>query len=79
MRLPIDPQADIARRAWVRCPGCDDARGCTACAAQRNCRDHWRYLISNKGARVHLQCPSCTHMWSVDTRRHGSSRPDGPC
>ncbi|MEU2433896.1 hypothetical protein ABZ611_31160 [Streptomyces sp. NPDC007861] len=69
MRLPIDPQADIARRAWVDCPSCDDARDCSVCADARNCRDHWRYLISSKGTVVHLQCPGCTHMWSFDTRR----------
>ncbi|MFI5901188.1 hypothetical protein [Streptomyces cyaneofuscatus] len=47
MRLPIDPQADIARRT---------------------CGEHWRYLISNKGPVLHLQCPGCTHTWSLDTR-----------
>ncbi|MFF9867572.1 hypothetical protein ACF1G0_19475 [Streptomyces sp. NPDC013953] len=68
MRLPIDPQADRARRAWVPCPGCDDARDCVTCAERRNCSDHWRYLIANEGARVHLQCPGCTHTWILDTR-----------
>ncbi|MEV0963073.1 MULTISPECIES: hypothetical protein [unclassified Streptomyces] len=81
MRLPIDPQADIARRAWLPCPACDDARDCATCADRRNCVEHWRYLISNQGAVVHLQCPGCTHMWSVDTRRR-ARRPAGdppPC
>ncbi|MFG3658766.1 hypothetical protein [Streptomyces sp. NPDC047706] len=68
MRLPIDPHADRARRAWVPCPRCDDARDCVTCAARRNCPTHWRYLISNEGARVHLQCPGCTHTWTLDTR-----------
>ncbi|WP_351236154.1 hypothetical protein [Streptomyces sp. NPDC002133] len=79
MRLPIDPQADIARRAWVPCPHCDDAKDCAACTDGRNCREHWRYLISNKGAVVHLQCPGCTHTWSLDTRRRtGPPAGDAP-
>lgn len=68
MRLPIDPHADPARRAWVPCPGCDDAVDCVNCTDGRNCRTHWRYLIGNQGARVHLQCPGCTHTWTLDTR-----------
>ncbi|WP_406864339.1 hypothetical protein ABZO31_29415 [Streptomyces sp. HUAS MG47] len=69
MRLPIDPHADRARRAWVACPGCDDARGCGPCEERRNCSEHWRYLIANKGPEVHLQCPNCTHTWTLDTAR----------
>jgi hypothetical protein len=69
MRLPIDPQADRTRRAWVACPECDDARGCVTCSKGRNCSEHWRYLISNEGARVHLQCPACAHTWTLDTHR----------
>lgn len=75
MRLPIDPRADLARRAWVACPVCDDARRCATCADRRNCGEHWRYLIANKGPVVHLQCPRCAHMWSLDTRP-GAARPD---
>ncbi|MEU1227961.1 hypothetical protein [Streptomyces sp. NPDC005828] len=74
MRLPLDPHADPARRAWVACPGCDDARGCGNCLDRRNCRSHWRYLIGNKGPRVHLQCPNCTHMWTLDTSRERRGR-----
>ncbi|MEU5404394.1 hypothetical protein ABZ348_34515 [Streptomyces sp. NPDC005963] len=75
MRLPIDPQADMARRAWVDCPSCDDARTCAICADGRNCSRHWRYLISNRGPVVHLQCPGCTHMWSLNTRPGVTPRP----
>ncbi|WP_329138697.1 hypothetical protein OG552_31395 [Streptomyces sp. NBC_01476] len=80
MRLPIDPQADFSRRAWVACPVCDDARHCATCADRRNCGEHWRYLLSNAGPVVHLQCPRCTHLWSLDTRPE-AGRPDGstPC
>jgi DNA-directed RNA polymerase subunit RPC12/RpoP len=24
--------------------------------------------LSNKGTLVHLQCPDCGHLWSIDTR-----------
>ncbi|MFF1799143.1 hypothetical protein ACFVXQ_33870 [Kitasatospora sp. NPDC058263] len=65
--LPIDPQADVGRRAWAACPGCDDARGCAGCAERRNCREHWRYLLSNTGSVLHLQCPTCTHVWDHET------------
>ncbi|MGW1980104.1 hypothetical protein [Streptomyces sp. NPDC001889] len=75
--LPIDPQADSARRAWLPCPVCDDARHCAACADRRNCGDHWRYLISNSGPVVHLQCPRCTHLWSLNTRPGVTRRDDG--
>ncbi|MCL2731544.1 MAG: hypothetical protein FWE15_16140 [Actinomycetia bacterium] len=78
MRLPIDPQADPARRAWVPCPVCDDASRCASCAGGRNCTDHWRYLISNAGPVVQLQCPQCTHMWSLNTRPQAGPRPGGP-
>ena len=78
MRLPIDPHANRARRAWVDCPVCDDARHCTTCADRRNCGTHWRYLLSNRGPVVNLQCPQCTHVWSLNTRP-GAGRPDdGP-
>ncbi|MFF3032594.1 hypothetical protein ACFVS7_16520 [Streptomyces rubiginosohelvolus] len=68
MRLPIDPQADPARRAWVACPACDDARRCAICADHRTCGEHWRYLIASNGPVLRLQCPGCTHTWSLDTR-----------
>jgi len=75
VRLPIDPRADAARRAWVACPSCDDARGCATCADRRTCSDHWRYLIANDGPVVHLQCPGCAHLWSVNTRPHVTPAP----
>jgi hypothetical protein len=65
--LPIDPSADIGRRAWLPCPSCQDHRGCETCAAGRTCARHWRYLLANNGRLLHLQCPSCTHMWSWDS------------
>ncbi|GAA3757469.1 hypothetical protein [Streptomyces tremellae] len=77
MRLPIDPQADPGRRAWVDCPVCQDARSCAACASSRNCFEHWRYLISNNGPVVHLQCPRCAHAWSWNTRP-GAAGPGTP-
>ncbi|GFG75821.1 hypothetical protein MBOT_31860 [Mycobacterium botniense] len=66
--LPIDPDADRSRRAWVACPNCDHGVGCQDCLQGRNCPAHWQYLISNHATVVHLQCPSCTHLWSLDTR-----------
>ncbi|MFJ1706071.1 hypothetical protein [Kitasatospora sp. NPDC088346] len=65
--LPIDPQADHGRRAWVRCPACDDAAGCPQCEARRTCTEHWRYLLANTGSVLHLQCPGCTHVWDHET------------
>lgn len=52
--LPLDPQADIGRRAWVACPNCDDRRGCGTCEQGRTCSEHWRYLLSNVGSLLHL-------------------------
>jgi hypothetical protein len=66
--LPIDPQADKGRRAWVDCPRCADNQDCEPCNDRRTCLDHWRYLLSNNGRRLHLQCPSCAHLWEHDTR-----------
>jgi hypothetical protein len=66
--LPIDPDADAARRAWLRCPSCDQGAGCQACRSGRNCGTHWQYLLSNRGTVLHLQCPNCAHLWDTDTR-----------
>ncbi|MEV6397029.1 hypothetical protein AB0M39_19950 [Streptomyces sp. NPDC051907] len=65
--LPLDPSADIGRRAWVPCPQCNDHEDCAVCQAGRNCRDHWRYLLSNVGSLLHLQCSNCTHLWAHQT------------
>jgi hypothetical protein len=73
--LPIDPTADRSRRAWLQCPRCDIGAGCGDCASSRNCSTHWQYLLGNQGTLVHMQCPGCTHLWSIDTRerrRRGS-------
>jgi hypothetical protein len=66
--LPIDPDADKSRRAWLACPSCDHGAACGECGSGRNCQTHWQYLLSNTAAVVHLQCPTCTHLWSYDTR-----------
>ncbi|MFE7423620.1 hypothetical protein [Rhodococcus sp. NPDC057529] len=71
--LPIDPTADFSRRAWLPCPGCDHGSSCGDCGSGRNCHRHWQYLLSNQGTTVHLQCPDCTQVWSIDTR-HGRPR-----
>lgn len=65
--LPLDPQADIGRRAWVACPNCDDRRGCATCEQGRTCSEHWRYLLSHVGSLLHLQCRSCSHIWAHET------------
>ncbi|MGV9775593.1 hypothetical protein [Streptosporangium sp. NPDC003464] len=74
--LPIDPHADLGRRAWVPCPACRDDRDCADCLGGRNCGEHWRYLIGNTGSRLHLQCPGCTHLWDHETHfGAGGTRP----
>jgi hypothetical protein len=79
--LPLDPQADIGRRAWVPCPRCDDNHDCVTCAQKRTCAEHWRYLLSNTGSLLHLQCPSCTHVFDHETgfgaTRSGRQRTTG--
>ncbi|MFC4608538.1 hypothetical protein ACFO9E_12015 [Streptomyces maoxianensis] len=72
--LPIDPSADAGRRAWVPCPGCADHRDCAVCLAGRTCRDHWRYLLSNVGSLLHLQCSNCAHLWAHETGFGAGSR-----
>jgi hypothetical protein len=74
--LPIDPHADRGRRAWLPCPRCDLGAHCTECQSSRNCATHWQYLLSNQAWLVHLQCPGCGHVWTVDTRRRRSRRDD---
>jgi hypothetical protein len=32
--------------------------------------------LSNKGTLIHLQCPDCGHLWSVDTRKRGRRQSD---
>jgi hypothetical protein len=65
--LPIDPDADIGRRAWIDCPRCRDARHCADCRAGRDCGAHWRYLLANSGSVLHVQCPACAHLWDHET------------
>ena len=65
--LPIDPQADRGRRAWVDCPRCRDKHACATCAGDGTCTTHWRYLLSHTGATLHLQCPACGHLWDHDS------------
>jgi hypothetical protein len=65
--LPLDPSADRARRAWLPCPQCDHGRGCPECAAGRTCGTHWQYLLGNTAAVLHLQCPTCRHLWDHGT------------
>jgi len=76
--LPIDPQADDGRRAWVACPNCDDARDCAACGQRRTCGDHWRYLLTHSGSVLHLQCPGCTHVWDHETGFGATRGATGP-
>lgn len=66
--MPLDPTASIARRAWFDCPNCAHGVGCEPCESRRNCDDHWQYLLSNTGTLLHLQCPSCAHLWDRETR-----------
>jgi hypothetical protein len=75
--LPIDPHADKCRRAWLACPNCDHGASCADCAGGRNCGTHWQYLLSNQGTLVHLQCPTCAHLWSTQTRRKPRRRTQG--
>ena len=67
--FPIDPTADPGRRAWFGCPQCNHGVGCDECQSSRNCRVHWQFLLSNQAWLLHLQCPECGHLWSVDSRR----------
>lgn len=67
--LPIEPDADPSRRAWLECPNCDHGAGCPECRSRRNCATHWQYLLRSKGTRVFLQCPGCFCVWTVDTAR----------
>ncbi|MEU6734065.1 hypothetical protein [Streptomyces physcomitrii] len=70
--MPLDPMADIGRRAWLPCPNCAHGADCGTCGAGRSCTRHWQYLLSNKGPRVFLQCPDCTHLWDTDPRGDGT-------
>lgn len=65
--LPIDPGADRSRRAWLPCPNCNHGHDCPHCQNNHNCQTHWQYLLNNTGTRVSLQCPTCAHLWKVDT------------
>jgi YVTN family beta-propeller protein len=65
--LPIDPDAHRNRRAWLPCPNCHHGHDCPQCQNNHNCQTHWQYLLGNEGSRVSLQCPTCAHLWTVDT------------
>jgi hypothetical protein len=76
--LPIDPYADSGRRAWVACPNCADSRDCEPCRDRRTCGRHWRYLLSYTGSILHLQCPTCAHLWDHETNFGATRGPTGP-
>jgi hypothetical protein len=71
--FPIDPTADRGRRAWFGCPQCDQGAGCADCRSSRNCGVHWQYLLSNQAWLLHMQCPVCGHLWSIDSQPRGQS------
>jgi hypothetical protein len=71
--FPIDPTADRARRAWFGCPQCQHGVGCGECQSSQNCEVHWQFLLSNQAWLLHLQCPDCGHLWSVDSKAGGRS------
>jgi hypothetical protein len=64
--MPLDPTVDIGRKAWLPCPECDHGCDCPVCLSGRTCSRHWQYVLSNSGSLVHLQCPSCAHLWEHD-------------
>jgi hypothetical protein len=68
--MPLDPTADIGRRAWLPCPQCAHGDDCAQCQNGRTCDDHWQYLLSSKATVLHLQCRDCAHLWSHDTRQN---------
>ncbi|MFE6910117.1 hypothetical protein [Streptomyces erythrochromogenes] len=68
--LPLDPQADPGRRAWIPCPHCRDTHTCHTCQQQQTCPTHWRYLLTNTGTLLHLQCPTCTNVYTHETHFH---------
>jgi hypothetical protein len=74
--LPIDPSADRGRRAWLPCSRCNHGARCSDCRTAKNCATHWQYLLSNEGMLVHLQCPDCGHLSSIDTRERGRRQSD---
>jgi YVTN family beta-propeller protein len=73
-QLPIDPDADRSRRAWLACPNCNHGEDCEDCRSNRDCGTHWHYLLNNDGRRVVLQCATCAHVWTADSAR---SKADG--
>jgi len=64
--LPIDPDADSSRRAWLPCPQCNRGQHCSECDSGQCCTDHWQYLLREKSSRVVLQCGGCRHVWTAD-------------
>lgn len=76
-----DAGADLARRAWVRCPRCPSAaRGaaaaeCSDCRRGRACHDHWSFLLAAEPRHLFVQCPQCWHRWWHDTEFGAADRP----
>lgn len=66
--MPLDPTASIARRAWLDCPNCEHGKNCPPCTSSQTCDKHWQFLLSNTTTVLHLQCPTCGHLWDHDTR-----------
>ena len=49
--LPIHPDTDSSRRAWLPCPNCNHGHDCPQCKNNHNCQTHWQYLLKNEGTR----------------------------
>jgi len=64
--LPIDPDADGSRRAWLRCPKCGRGQDCPECDSGQDCASHWQYHLKEEGSRLVLQCGGCSHLWAAD-------------
>lgn len=57
----IDANADIARRAWVRCTPCGSDEGL--------------YLLATESRYIFVNCPACGARFWLDTKC-GTGRPD---
>jgi YVTN family beta-propeller protein len=64
--LPIDPDADNSRRAWLPCPKCNRGQHCPKCDSGQSCAAHWQYLLKKHSRRIVLQCGGCRHVWTAD-------------
>ena len=74
--LPIDPDPHSSRRAWLPCPNCNHGHDCPPAKTTTTANPIGNTSFTTKAPGLLLQCPTCAHLWTVDTAQARSRQRD---